>query len=123
MMKPLGTAVAPALFLSLPALAQNAGGESDVSFAALLWGQIVKFGQAGEGTVMAFTCEGVDPHGKMLETFHSTATVDGNTGALVIKRNYGPEVVGIDEVLGDPAGHLGALTVMFAREAGYDDEN
>ena len=117
------TAAVVALFLPLPTLAQNAGGEADVNYAAMLWSQMVEVGLAGEGAVMAFPYEGVEPHGKLLETFYTKATVDGHTGALIVKRNYGPEGVEIEQVLRDPVKHLGAVTVMFAREAGYDEDN
>ena len=59
----------------------------------------------------------------MLETFYTTATVDGHSGDLVVKRNFGPEGVSALEVLADPEKHLGAVTVMFRREAGYDADN
>jgi hypothetical protein len=35
---------------------------------------------------------------------------------LVVERNYGPEGVTEDEVIGNPAGHLGAITIVFQRE-------
>jgi hypothetical protein len=67
--------------------------------------------------------EGTDPHGMMLETFYTRATIDGHEGDLIVKRNYGPAGVDVDAVLLDPEAHLGAYTVMFRREAGYDAEN
>jgi len=59
----------------------------------------------------------------MLETFYSEATVNGYTGAVVLKRNFGPEGVTTDQVMAEPGKHLGAITVMFQREAGYDSDN
>ena len=70
-----------------------------------------------------FPYEGIAPHGMMLETFYTRATVGGHTGTLLVKRNYGPEGVTEDEVLREPGKHLGAITVMFKREAGYDADN
>lgn len=78
---------------------------------------------AGDGQIHAFPYEGVEPHGMMLETFYAKATIEGHTGDLIVKRNYGPEGVSSDEVMMDPAKHLGAVTVMFRREAGYDEDN
>ncbi|NKB26478.1 MAG: hypothetical protein GKR99_02500 [Rhodobacteraceae bacterium] len=98
------------------------GTDHDVAYAALLWEVMEASKLVGDGAIMSFPYEGVEPHGMMLETFYTSATVDGHEGALIVKRNYGPEGVSIDEVLGDPSKHLGALTVMFQREAGYDDE-
>ncbi len=76
----------------------------------------------GDGAISAAPYEGTEPHGAMLETFYTRADVDGHDGALVVKRNYGPAGVSADAVIGDPAGHLGAVTIMFRREAGCDEE-
>ncbi len=98
------------------------GTEADTAYAGDLWTAMSEMHMVGAGAVMSFPYPGTDPHGMMLETFYTEATVDGHTGTLVVKRNYGPEGVTVDEVLGDPAGHLGAVTVMFQREDGYDPE-
>ncbi|WP_341211662.1 cytochrome P460 family protein [uncultured Limimaricola sp.] len=113
------------LGLAGAAVAQDAamfGGDEDQAYAAQVWQAMVDQNLAGEGAIMSFPYPGTDPHGMMLETFYSRATIDGHDGALVVKRNYGPEGVSVDEVLGAPAEHLGAVTVMYRREAGYDDE-
>jgi len=99
------------------------GTDADAAYAAELWMQMVDAKLAGDGAVMSFPYEGVAPHGMMLETFYSQATVNGHTGRLIVKRNYGPEGVTIDNVLADPGKHLGAVTVMFQREDGYDADN
>ncbi len=99
--------------------AQNFGGQEDQDYAAELW-QIMRDRQlAGAGAVQAFPYEGTDPHGMMLETFYTTANLDGHTGALVIKRNYGPEGVTADQVLGERDEHLASVTVMFRRAEDY----
>jgi hypothetical protein len=98
------------------------GSEHDVDYAADLWAAMEALNLAGPDALRAFPYEGVEPHGFVLETFYTKATLDGHTGDLVIKRNYGPEGVEIEEVMTNAAGHLGAVTVMFKREAGYDDE-
>lgn len=107
------------------AAAQEApfGGSEDSDYAALLWEVMLQSELAGEGAIQAFPYEGFDPHGVLLETFYTTAIVDGHEGDLVVKRNYGPESVTIDDVLINPEGHLGSVTVMFRREAGYDSDN
>ena len=107
------------------ALAQDApfGTDADAEYAARLWAEMEKIGMVGDGMVRAFPYEGVEPHGMMLETFYTTATVGGHSGDLVVKRNYGPEGVSADAVLADPDKHLGAVTVMFRREKGYDADN
>jgi hypothetical protein len=111
--------------LGTPALAQDApfGTDADAEYAALLWDVMIQAKLAGDGAVQTVPYDGGAPHGMMLETFYSTATINGHTGDLVIKRNYGPEGVDADAIMMDPAKHLGAVTVMFRREAGYDDDN
>ncbi|SFP88317.1 cytochrome P460 family protein [Tranquillimonas alkanivorans] len=124
-MKAAAIITAGGLALAGAALAQDAapfGQEEDVTYAAQLWDDMVEADLAGEGAVQSFPYPGTDPHGMMLETFYASATVEGHTGALIVKRNYGPEGVTVDQVLGAPSEHLGAVTVMFQREDGYDPE-
>jgi len=102
--------------------AQEFGTEDDVTYAAELWQDMVEAGLAGDGAVQALPYEGLEPHGLMLETFYTRATIDGHEGALVIKRNYGPAGVTADEVLSDRMGHLAAVTIMYRRAEGYDEE-
>lgn len=99
------------------------GGEKDTGYAAALWAVMVDANMAGDGAIRSFPYEGVEPHGFVLETFYTKATINGHTGDLVIKRNYGPEGVSVEEVQEDAAKHLAAITVMFKREDGYDAEN
>ncbi|MGR3759373.1 cytochrome P460 family protein [Roseobacteraceae bacterium NS-SX3] len=114
-----------ALGLAGAAVAQDAafGTDGDADDASALWQVMTEMNLAGEGMIHAFPYEGIEPHGMMLETFYTTATVNGHTGTLVVKRNYGPEGVGAAEVLADPGTHLAAVTVMFRREEGYDPDN
>ncbi|MCG6882596.1 MAG: cytochrome P460 family protein [Silicimonas sp.] len=117
------------LLTTLPAVsaggasAQEFGTEADAAYAALLWEVMAAGALVGDGAVMSTPYKGGPPHGMMLETFYTKATIDGHTGDLVVKRNYGPEGVTAEEVRADPARHLGAVTVMFRREAGYDADN
>lgn len=99
------------------------GTEADAAYAKQIWAAMVDMKLAGEGMIRAKPYEGTDPHGMMLETFYTTATIDGHEGDLVVKRNFGPEGVSEDAVLAEPDKHLGAITVMFRREAGYDPDN
>lgn len=99
------------------------GSEADVAYAGQLWDAMTAARLAGPGMIRAKPYEGTDPHGMMLETFITTATINGHTGDLIVKRNFGPAGVSADAVLSDPDKHLGAYTVMFRREAGYDAED
>jgi len=115
-----GRAVAAAAGLAATvAFGQTFGGDQDQTYAAELWQTMVNRGLAGENAVQAFPYAGTDPHGMMLETFYTGATIDGHTGDLVIKRNYGPEGVSVDEVIGARDDHLASVTVMFRRSAEY----
>jgi hypothetical protein len=121
-----GGAIALAVGLvSLPAAAQNMpfGTEEDTAYAGLLWDVMVASRLAGDNALMSAPYDGSPPHGKMLETFYTTGTINGYTGKLIIKRNYGPEGVDAEAILADPGKHLGSITVMFKREAGYDEDN
>ena len=114
-----------AVGLAATAAAQEApfGTDTEAAYAADLWTVMDSMNLVGSGMVRSFPYDGIDPHGKMLETFYTRATVNGHTGTLVVKRNYGPEGVTVDQVLNDPEKHLGAFTVMFRREMGYDEDN
>lgn len=99
------------------------GGDHDVDYALDLWAAMDAANLVGEDAIRTFPYEGVEPHGAVLEVFYSKLTVDGFTGDVAVKRNYGPPGVEIEEVMANAAAHLGKITVMFKREAGYDDEN
>lgn len=99
------------------------GTDHDIAYAALLWDVMNASKLAGPNAIQTYPYEGLAPHGMMLQTFYSKGTIEGHTGDLIVKRNYGPEGVTEDQVLMDPAKHLGAITVMFRREAGYDEDN
>lgn len=105
------------------AVAQDFGGQQDQDYASEVWQSMEERNMAGDGAVQAFPYHGTDPHGMMLEIFYTDATVDGHTGTLVIKRNYGPEGVTVDQVLGSPGDHLAAVTIMFRRADDYAPES
>ena len=122
----IATLMLGGVLLASPAFTQDMtpfGTEEDVDYAAQLWVAMEAQNLAGENRIHMVPYVGTDPHGMMLETFYSTATIDGHTGDLIVKHNYGPEGVSEDEVLTNPAQHLGATTVMFRREAGFDSDN
>jgi len=99
------------------------GSDADAAYAQLLWDVMTSTRLSGPDMIHHTPYEGTDPHGMMLETFYTTGTIDGHTGDLIVKRNYGPAGVSADEVLASPDAHLAAYTVMFRREAGYDPED
>jgi hypothetical protein len=99
------------------------GGEKDQAYAAEIWTAMGAMNLTGDNMMRSAPYEGTDPHGMMLETFYTQATIGGHTGALIVKRNFGPEGVTADQVLAEPGKHLGAITVMFQRDKGYDPDN
>lgn len=122
-MKKLAIAAAAVVASTSIAVSQEFGTDADKAYASDLWAVMEATNLVGDNAIMATPYEGGPPHGAMLETFYTKATVNGHTGDLVVKRNYGPEDVTAEEVLADPGKHLGAVTIMFRREAGYDADN
>lgn len=112
------------MMLPVSLFAQDAlpfGSDEDKAYADAIWESMVESNLAGDGLTISYPYPGTDPHGYLLETYYTQATINGFTGALIVKRNYGPLDVSEDEVIADPKGHLAAITVMFEREAGYDE--
>jgi hypothetical protein len=111
--------VSIAFLAATVAFGQTSGGQADQGYAAELWQTMTDRDLAGENALQTFPYAGTDPHGMMLETFYTEATIDGQSGDLVIKRNYGPEGVTVDEVLGARDDHLASVTIMFRRGDDY----
>jgi len=99
------------------------GTPEDTAYAKLIWQVLQADKLVGPGMIRTKPYEGTDPHGMMLETLYTTATINGHEGDLIVKRNFGPAGVSADEVLREPWKHLGAYTVMYRREAGFDPED
>jgi len=125
MLKILAAGAVALALLSTPTLAQEPpfGTDADADYAALLWNVMVASKLAGDDAILTTPYDGTPPHGMMLETFYSSATINGHTGDLVVKRNYGPEGVDAETIMMAPGKHLGAITVMYRREKGYDNDN
>ncbi len=120
--------IAATLALSLAGTATMAqdmpfGSAADAEYAAQIWAYLQESKLVGPGMIRTAPYEGTDPHGMMLETFYTTATINGHKGDLIVKRNFGPVGMTEDEVLREPDTHLAAYTIMFRREAGYDPDD
>lgn len=102
---------------------QPFGGENSISFAETLWDELEKARLVGDNVIHSNFYEGNEPHGFVLEVFDADLTVGEHTGRMVLKKNYGPEGVEVEDVSNDPGGHLAAITVMYRREAGYDEDH
>lgn len=98
-------------------------GHDSVDYSKDLWAAMTSANLVGENAKNPQPYKGVHPHGAVLTTATSEATVGGHTGKVVVKKNFGGEGVSVDSVASDPAKYLKAVTVMFQREDGYDADN
>ncbi|NIR30792.1 MAG: cytochrome P460 family protein [Gammaproteobacteria bacterium] len=99
------------------------GDEDSIRYADKLWATLSDARLVGPNTILAKPYQGQHPHGAVLDNMESEVTVDGHTGAVIVKKNYGGEGVSIDGVANNPERYLMSVTVMYKREAGYDPAN
>lgn len=62
------------------AVAQDFGGQEDQDYAGQLWQSMQDRNLAGDGAIQAFPYSGTDPHGIVLGTFYTDATIGDYTG-------------------------------------------
>lgn len=108
------------------AYAQAPFGDPDsIKYSQKLWKALDKAGLIGDNAVYSKPYKGQHPHGAVLDTIQTDVKVGfgGHTGLAIVKRNYGGDGVGVQVVANDPGKYLKAITVMFQREAGYDEDN
>lgn len=99
------------------------GDAASVNYANQLWAAMARARMVGADAINGTPYTGQHPHGAILDTVETTLQVGGRNGALIVKRNYGGEGVSKQKVADDPRKWLGAVTVMFERERGYDPDN
>ena len=99
------------------------GGPDSIAYSQKLWKAMEAGSFVGAGAVISKPYQGTHPHGAVLDTIEGTVTVDGHSGRVIVKRNYGGDGVTVAKVADDPAAYLGAVTVMYKREQGYDADN
>lgn len=101
-------------------------GEANVNYALGLWKKLAEDRLVGPASIITYPYEGTPPHGKVLEYLETEVTYEGHTGLVIVKKNYGGDAEPEElehAVLEDRLGHLGAVTVMFRREDGYDPDH
>lgn len=98
-------------------------GANSVDYSQNLWSSLKSEKLVGANSMADSPYKGTHPHGAVLETITGTSNVNGHTGQVVVKRNYGGEGVSIANVSANRAKYLKAVTVMFKREKGYDSDN
>lgn len=100
------------------------GTASDIDYARALWHAMQDEGLVGADAVQLEPFfGGAKPHGMILEIADQILSVNGHRGFVVVKRNYDGPGVSVKSVAADRARFLSSVTVMFQREAGYDDPN
>ncbi|RLA07189.1 MAG: hypothetical protein DRQ51_06935 [Gammaproteobacteria bacterium] len=117
------TSVATDAVKTVKTMVMPFGDKTSVADANALWQEMVKQGLAGKDSKISKLYKGTPPHGAILDTVEKDVTVNGRTGKVVIKKNYGGKEISNEKITSDPAKWLKAITVMFKREKGYDDEN
>ena len=98
------------------------GGPADQAYAAELWQALRSAHLVGPGAIMSTPYRGQHPHGAILDTLDAILRVRGNTGPVIVKRNYRGEGVSKAAVANDPGRYLKSVTVMYKRR-GYDPED
>lgn len=59
----------------------------------------------------------------IVETTEGRVAVKGHGGRVLVKFNYGGPGLTPSKAIGDRGQYLKAVTVMFQRESGYDEDN
>lgn len=117
--------------LSIPATAAIAavsfaqapfGTDEDQRYGERLWAQLEAQEFVGDGAMMSRPNRGSAPHGEYLVTLEHELEVDGETGPVLVKRNYTGEDISAEAVSNSPEEYLDSITVMYQRD-GYDPEN
>lgn len=79
---------------------------------------------AGKNAIIGFPYEGKKPHGAWLENLETDIQADGCVRHIIVKNNYGFSAdIDAETMMINRLKHLGAVTVMLRRKAGYDAEN
>jgi hypothetical protein len=114
------TAGCESMSSSEPADTKPFAGPGSVSYAATLWSAMRSAELVGSNAINGTPYKGQPPHGAILDTVDTTLTVNGHSGAVIIKRNFGGADISKQAVADNPGKYLKAITVMYKREKGYD---
>ncbi len=119
----LAAAITISFGVSSGAGAANFADPDSIAYSKQLWAAMTQANLAGADAITSRPYAGTHPHGAVLDTIEGTVSVGGHAGRVIAKRNYGGEGVTVASVMNNPRKNLGAVTVMFKREAGYDSDN
>ena len=98
------------------------GGPDSVSYAGDLWRALEDANLVGPTAIETKAYPGQHPHGAVLQNVDGMLTVNGVTGPVIVKTNYGGDGASVESVTMNPSQYLAAVTVMFKRP-GYDPDN
>lgn len=87
--------------------------KADLAYAKELWSALEASELAGKSAAAAAPVASKPPHGPLVSTTVSQATVKGHTGTVAVQHNYDPKGASPADVAADPAKHLKSVNVMF----------
>lgn len=96
------------------------GTKKDVEYSKVLWQAMVKARLAGPNAEEGELYNARAPHGAVVELLTRTITVNGHSGKVWVKPNYGGKDITKSKVAKNRAEYIKSVTVMFKRENGYD---
>lgn len=100
------------------------GSVSDIHYAEQLWQSLGAAKMVGpDANTEEPFFGGARPHGMILEIASGDISVNRHTGFVIVKKNYDGEGVSVAAVKHDRSQYLSSITVMYQREAHYDDDN
>jgi len=115
------------LALSLAGAAQAEppfSGPKDVAFAQALWKAMEQNHMVGPNRFQSMPYQTPPPHGHMVEVLEGKIMVDGRKDLVIVKKNFGKTKKETrQEIADNPDAFMTSITVMFKREAGYDEDN
>ena len=99
-------------------------GPKDVAFAKALWQAMEENRMVGPDGFLTMPYKTPPPHGQFVETIEGKITVDGRKDLVIVKKNFGKTKKETrQEIADNPDAFMTSITVMFKREAGYDEDN
>lgn len=120
---PDGATVKPAAIMAMPD-GSPYGTVSEIGYAAQLWEALVSTNMVGSEAIPNEPFfGGARPHGMILEIAQGNVLVNDHSGFVIVKKNYNGTNVSVATVKQNRNRYLDSITVMFRREAHYDDDN
>lgn len=99
-------------------------GPEDVAFAGALWKAMEQSQLVGPDRFQSMPYQTPPPHGHMVEVLEGDISVDGRKDLVIVKKNFGKTKNETrQEIADNPDAFMTSITVMFRREAGYDEDN